>query len=270
VSLLQLVIVAACVGSGLSAIMAAAWCVQQKTANSGWVDVFWTLGTGGIALVAAVFPLGQASWPHWRQIVLAVLVACWCLRLGLHIASRTRSIVDDPRYRNLIKQWGNNAPRQMFWFLQMQAAVGVVLALSVVLAAQNSDPDIRIQDLLGAAILMIGVIGETIADRQLRAFKANSANRNAVCDVGLWRWSRHPNYFFEWLSWVGYPLVAVDLSGYNPFGWLAFIAPVCMYWVLVHVSGIPPLEEHMLRSRGDAFRAYQQRTRPFFPLPSKL
>jgi steroid 5-alpha reductase family enzyme len=79
--------------------------------------------------------------------------------------------------------------------------------------------------------------------------------------------SRHPNYFFEWLCWLAYPLIAINLSGYNPLGWLTLAAPACMYWVLVHVSGIPPLEEHMLRSRGAQFRALQARTRPFFPLP---
>jgi len=88
-----------------------------------------------------------------------------------------------------------------------------------------------------------------------------------VCDIGLWRWSRHPNYFFEWLFWLAYPLIAIDLAGYNPYGWLALLAPICMYWVLVYVSGIPPLEEHMLRSRGETFRAYQLRTRAFFPFP---
>jgi steroid 5-alpha reductase family enzyme len=76
--------------------------------------------------------------------------------------------------------------------------------------------------------------------------------------------SRHPNYFFEWLCWLAYPLIA--MSGYNPLGWLTLAAPACMYWVLVHVSGIPPLED-MLRSRGAQFRALQARTRPFFPLP---
>jgi uncharacterized protein DUF1295 len=82
-----------------------------------------------------------------------------------------------------------------------------------------------------------------------------------------WRWSRHPNYFFEWLCWLAYPLIAIDLAGYSPYGWLALLAPACMYWALVYVSGIPPLEEHMLRSRGETFRAYQRRTRAFFPLP---
>ena len=102
------------------------------------------------------------------------------------------------------------------------------------------------QDLVGLALLVVAIVGEAIADRQLRLFKSNPSNRGAVCDVGLWSWSRHPNYFFEWLSWLAYPIVAIDFAGHNPYGWLALAAPVSMYWVLVHVSGIPPLEKHML------------------------
>jgi steroid 5-alpha reductase family enzyme len=114
---------------------------------------------------------------------------------------------------------------------------------------------------------LVAIAGEAMADRQLRDFKSNPHNRGKVCDVGLWSLSRHPNYFFEWLTWVAYPVIAVDFAGHNPYGWLALAAPACMYWVLVHVSGVPPLEQHMLRSRGAAFRAYQLRTRAFFPIP---
>ena len=201
--------------------------------------------------------------------LVAALAVSWCLRLGIHIATRANSATDDPRYRNLMNQWGRNAARRMFWFLQSQAAVGLILAVSIVLAAQNLNPNLQIQDLIGLMILFAAIVGETIADRQLRAFKSDPANRNAICDVGLWRWSRHPNYFFEWLLWLGYPIIAIDFAGHNPYGWLSLAAPICMYWILVHVSGIPPLEDHMLRSRGEAFRAYQKRTRPFLPLPLK-
>jgi steroid 5-alpha reductase family enzyme len=155
----------------------------------------------------------------------------------------------------------------MFWFLQSQAAVGIVLAISAALAAQNPNPALRVQDIVGLLVLAAAVVGEAVADAQLRRFKATTQDQNSVCDIGLWRWSRHPNYFFEWLAWVAYPVIAIDFSGYNPFGWLAVLAPACMYWVLVHVSGIPPLESHMLRTRGERFRAYQLRTRPFLPFP---
>jgi steroid 5-alpha reductase family enzyme len=268
VSLVQLTIAGLLVGTALSSILAAAWYLQQKTENSGWVDVTWTLGVGSVAFTASILPLVH-DWLHWRQIAVAVLAASWCLRLGLHIANRTRTANDDARYRNLIIQWGNDAARRMFWFLQSQAAVGIVLVISIMVAAHDPDPNLRIQDLIGLATLIAAIIGEAVADRQLRAFKHAPGNRNAVCDVGLWQWSRHPNYFFEWLLWLAYPIIAIDFAGHNPYGWLALAAPACMYWVLVHLSGIPPLEEHMLRSRGDVFRAYQKRTRAFFPLPLK-
>ena len=266
-SFIQLTITALVVCAALGLIMTLAWLVQQKTGNAGWVDVSWSFGVGAVAFVAALLPLHQ-QWPQWRQLSVALLAASWCLRLGLHIARRTRAAKDDPRYRDLIVQWGADAPRRMFWFLQSQGAVGALLALSIALAAHNANPVVRMQDLVGFALLVVAVVGEAIADRQLRLFTSNPSNRGAVCDVGLWSWSRHPNYFFEWLSWLAYPIVAIDLAGHNPYGWLALAAPVSMYWVLVHVSGIPPLEKHMLQSRGDAFRAYQTRTRVFFPFPT--
>jgi len=256
-----------CAAAALGSVMAVAWRVQQTSRMSGWVDVCWTFGVGGVAFLAALAPLRQDLWPAWRQIVVAALVAAWSLRLGFHIVARTRSSGDDPRYSQMAAQWGMDASNRMFWFLQKQAAVGVVLVMSAVLAAQNPNPAARIQDIVGMLVLAAAVIGESLSDTQLRDFKARSVDRNAVCNVGLWRWSRHPNYFFEWLAWLAYPVIAIDASGSNPWGWLALIAPMCMYWVLVHVSGIPPLENHMLRTRGDAFRDYQRRTRPFLPLP---
>jgi steroid 5-alpha reductase family enzyme len=265
-SLVELTLCVFLVAFALCLIMAAAWYLQHSCGKTGWIDTTWSFGVGGVALVAAVWPL-EPVWPHWRQLIVAMLAGGWGLRLGLHIAKRNRVAVDDPRYRNLIVQWGSDAPRRMFWFLQSQAIVGVILAASIALAAHNPNPLWRMQDLMGLTVLLVAISGEAIADRQLRAFKSDPASRGTVCDVGLWRWSRHPNYFFEWLTWLAYPMIAIDLSGYNPYGWAALAAPICMYWVLVHVSGIPPLEDHMLRSRGDEFRAYQKRTRAFFPWP---
>ncbi len=133
-----------CAAAALGSVMALAWRVQQTSGNSGWVDVSWTFGVGGVAFLAALAPLRQDLWPAWRQIVVAALVAAWSLRLGFHIVARTRSSGDDPRYSQMAAQWGMDASNCMFWFLQKQAAVGVVLVMSAVLAAQNPNPAARI------------------------------------------------------------------------------------------------------------------------------
>ena len=252
----------------LSAIMSGAWVIQQRTGNSGWVDTVWTFGLGLVGCITALAPLTASDSGH-RQLLVAGLLLVWSLRLGLHIASRSSGITDDPRYAQLIKGWGADARRQMFWLLQKQALVTIPLAVSVLLAAHNPVAALRLQDWLGAAVLVLAIAGEAMADRQLRRFRSDPTNQGKVCDVGLWRWSRHPNYFFEWMGWLAYPLIAIDLGGGYRLGWIAIIGPVCMYWLLAHVSGVPPLEEHMVRSRGDAYRRYQARTSAFFPAPPR-
>ncbi|HWK96863.1 MAG TPA: DUF1295 domain-containing protein [Pseudolabrys sp.] len=248
----------------LSVIMAGAWLVQQRTGNSGWVDTIWTFGLGAVGFVSALAPFEAIGS---RQIVVAAMIAVWAARLGLHIASRSSRMTDDPRYAEMTRNWGSDARRQMFWLLQKQAWVTIPLVLAVFLAAHNPAPLLRVQDIVAIIVLAVAIIGEGVADRQLHAFKSDPQNKGRVCDAGLWSWSRHPNYFFEWLGWLAYPLLAISLDGGYGLGWLSLLAPACMYWLLVHVSGIPPLEAHMLRTRGQAFRDYQARTSAFFPLP---
>lgn len=265
---LPLISAAIAIGLALSLIMAGAWIVRTWTGNSGWVDVVWAFGLGAVGAASALVLLpGEEAWTM-RQLTVAGLVAAWSLRLGTHIANRTRKIPDDPRYAKLARQWGASAPRQMFWLLQKQALVSLPLALSILLAAHNPSPDLRAQDLLAILVAGGAILGEWLADHQLRAYKREPAGKD-ICDRGLWAWSRHPNYFFEWLGWIAYPLFAIDLAGSYPWGWLSLAGPVCMYWLLRHVSGVPPLEQHLLETRYDAYRAYQARTSAFFPLPPK-
>jgi steroid 5-alpha reductase family enzyme len=164
-----------------------------------------------------------------------------------------------------MQEWGADASRRLFLFLQAQALAGLVLAAAVALAARNPAPALRLVDGLGVLVFIVALGGAALADEQLRRFKADPAHRGMVCDTGLWGLSRHPNYFFEWLGWMAYPLLAL---GYAP-GLLAFAAPALMYLLLVHASGIPPLEAHMERSRGAAFAAYRARVNAFFPGPAK-
>ncbi len=252
----------------LSVIMAGAWFVQQRTGNSGWVDTVWTFGLGLVGVVGALAPIDTAGWQP-RQFIVAAFAAIWAARLGIHIATRTRKITDDPRYADLIKGWGRDAPRRMFILLQQQALVSIPLGYAMFVAAHRPQPGFTTRDALAILVMATAVIGEGVADRQLQNFKSDPANKGGINDIGLWRFSRHPNYFFETFGWLAYPLLAIDLSGSYPWGWIALLAPACMYWLLVYVSGIPPLEKHMLRTRGDKFRAYQRRTNAFFPGPRK-
>jgi steroid 5-alpha reductase family enzyme len=257
--------VLAAIAFSLSGLMALAWMIQQRTGNSGWVDTIWTCSVGLVGAVAAIWPL-DGDLPA-RKALAAGLVLLWSARLGTHIAVRSFRGIDDPRYASYAQEWGAAAARRMLGFLQAQALVAIPLTFSIFLAAHVPQPGLRIQDYAGAAIAFAAIAGEAVADEQLRRFKANASNAGDICNVGLWRWSRHPNYFFEWSYWFAYPVIA--LSSAYPWGWVSLAAPVIMYWILVHVSGIPPLEAQMLRSRGDRYRVYQAQTSSFFPLPPR-
>jgi steroid 5-alpha reductase family enzyme len=249
----------------VSLAMTLAWAIQRRTVNCGWVDVCWTFATGIAGVMFALAPIG---WPlTWRNWAVALLAAVWSLRLGLHIVQRTAGGTEDPRYTEYRHRWGAQYQVKMFGLLQVQALFAFIPAVSMLLAARNPAPGLRALDVAALVVLLTALAGEALADRQMRVFRADKANKGQVCDTGLWRYSRHPNYFFEWLGWVAYPLFAID-AGW-PWGWLALSAPAVMYWLLVHVSGIPPLEEQMLKTRPAAFRAYQARTNAFFPGPTR-
>ncbi|MDB5564980.1 MAG: hypothetical protein JWP84_1546 [Tardiphaga sp.] len=250
----------------LSILMAGAWVVQQRSGNSGWVDTIWTFSLGLVGAGSALWPAAGAS-PNARQWLVAALVTIWSLRLGSHIAARTAKITDDPRYAAFAREWGVDSPRKMFVFLQNQGFGSVPLVFAIFVASRFPDPALRLQDYLGVLILLAGIAGEALADAQLKTFRTNPANKGKVCDIGLWRWSRHPNYFFEWFGWLAYPVIALSLD--YPWGLATLLAPLFMYWILRHVTGVPPLEDQMLRSRGDRYREYQSRTSVFFPLPPK-
>jgi len=255
--------------AALATIMAGAFLLQQRTQNSGFIDATWTFGLGLVGVVSSLAPIGSGGLSA-RQFLVALLILLWSARLGTHIVRRSLARDDDPRYQALIRQWGANARREMFLLAEKQAIVTVPLALSIFLAAHNAAPLLRLQDGIAIAVVLLGISGEGLADRQLRDFIASPVKTSRVCEQGLWAWSRHPNYFFEWTFWLAFPLLAIDFGGDYRAGWLALLAPACMYWLLVYVSGIPPLEEHMVKTCGEAYRRYQARTSAFFPLPPKV
>lgn len=249
------------------AVMAAAWLTVGATRNGGWTDVFWTYGTGASLALAALAPVDDAALPNARQIMVAALAAIWALRLGTYVAVRVASGPEDARYAAMRNDWGEAFQRRMLVLVLPQAPVTAVLSVSVLLAARNPAPALRLEDLAGGLILVAAIVGEAVCDGQMKRFKAEPANSGKVCDTGLWAWSRHPNYLFEALGWFAYPVIAIDPA--RPVTVLSLAAPVTMLLVLRFVTGVPPLEAAMLRSKGEAYRRYQARVSPFLPRPPK-
>jgi steroid 5-alpha reductase family enzyme len=254
-----------CVGAlaGLCAAFAAVFAVARAIDNYGIVDIAWSYAFGALALIYALFGSG---WPVRRALV-AAIVAVWSLRLGTHLLVRIarKHPVEDGRYAQLRKDWAQGFKARMAGFFQMQAASVVLLGIPFLAACSNPYPEIRALEWAGAGLWLIAISGEALADAQLAAFKRDPGSGGKVCDAGLWRYSRHPNYFFEWLIWVAYFL----LGSASPWGWLGIISPACILYLLLRVTGIPMTEEQSIRSRGDAYRRYQERTSAFVPLPTR-
>lgn len=233
----------------------AGWWWQRRHANAGIVDAIWAFGVGAGAVLLAALGDG-APLP---RIALAVLGGAWGLRLGLHLWRRVRDEPEDGRYRHLRAHWGGSQ-RAFFLFFQFQALLIVLFALPFLGAART--PHAQPGWLLAAlAVWIVAVAGEAIADAQLARFRADPANRGRTCREGLWRWSRHPNYFFEWLHWFAYVLLAAG----SPWFAASLSGPVVMYLFLRYVSGIPYTEAQALRTRGEDYREYQRTTPMLFP-----
>jgi steroid 5-alpha reductase family enzyme len=251
----------------MTSVMSAAWLYCRRAGNSGWTDVFWTFGTGAALAGAALASTERADGPMLRQLLSAALVLIWAGRLGGYVASRVAGKPEDRRYAGFRKDWGERFQIRMLWVSLIQAPATALLAISVFAAAHRPGAALDLRDGLAFAVLAVAIAGEALADRQMAVFRRDPDNHGRVADTGLWAWSRHPNYFFEWTAWLAWPVMALDPL--QPASWLTLIAPAVMYLVLTRGSGIPPLEAAMLASRGEAYRRYQAQTSAFFPLPPR-
>ncbi|BFI96132.1 MAG: DUF1295 domain-containing protein [Rhodanobacter sp.] len=236
-------------------MMALGWRWQRRHTNTGIVDALWAAGLGGAAVLLALLGTGAAA----PRLALGVLGGLWGLRLALHLWRRVGHEPEDGRYRALREHWQGDQ-RRLFGFFQFQALLIPLFALPFVAVATNavaSPPWLA----AGVAIWIVGVLGEAVADTQLARFRADPRHRGRSCRHGLWRYSRHPNYFFEWLHWFAYVALAVG----SPLVWLAWSGPVLMWLFLRFISGIPFTEAQALRTRGEDYRAYQRSTPMLFP-----
>ena len=242
--------------------MTALWVLHLWARNASLADVGWCLG---LILVVWWYAM-QAAGELERKVLVAGLVMLYAGRLGLHVLlDRVLGKVEDARYRRLREQWGASAGWFIFGYFQLQALAVAGFSLPFLVVMQNPRPPFALTELLGVLIWLVAVSGEALADWQLASFRAKPWNRDRVCRDGLWFYSRHPNYFFEWLHWWTYVVMAIGAPGWP----LTLVGPVVMGWALMTITGIPLAEAQALASRGEDYRRYQQTTSRFIPWPPK-
>jgi len=239
-------------------VMAVLWIWHLRIRNAGIVDAGWTFLVAGLAVFYAAVGDGEPA----RRSAIGWMMGSWGARLGVYILwDRVFGRPEDPRYQTMRLEWGERADRGFFWFFQKQALAAGFFSLPALFPSLNRTPTLSPIEIGAALLWIVGFAGETTADRQLLRFKKNPENRGHTCETGLWRYSRHPNYFFEWVMWVSYALFASP----SPRGWIAIACPLAMLYLLFRVTGIPPAEAQAIRSRGDEYRDYQRRTSAFVP-----
>lgn len=254
------------VGIGAVALllmMFAIWLVSVRIKNAGPVDVGWALGLAILAIWYAWHGPGFAT----RKWIMAGTVTFWGLRLAIHLASRISREPEDGRYQKLRQDWqGKSVNLRFLFFFEFQALLDVFLSLPFLAVAFNEAPGLGLLEYAGIALWLVAVVGESVADAQLAAFKRDPKNRNHVCQTGLWNYSRHPNYFFEWFVWVAWAVFALG----SPWGWAGLLCPALMLFLLLRMTGIPATEAQALRSRGEEYARYQRTTSALVPWFKKI
>jgi steroid 5-alpha reductase family enzyme len=244
---------------------AAVWALCVRINNYGYLDVAWSLSVAILAPLYAFLGTGDPT----RRLAFAVVGALWSLRLGLYIFIRVtrKHPQEDARYRTLREKWPG--PGRFLLFFELQALIAVLFSMPFLLAALNPRPHLSGVEMAGLLLALFATGGESLADWQSQSFKRDPGNESAIVNVGLWRYSRHPNYFFESLVWWGFFIAALG----SPWGVATLACPLVMLYLLLNVTGIPLTEKHSVESRGEAYRSYQRTTSrfvPWFPKATKM
>lgn len=239
--------------------MSFVWLCYRILKNPSVVDVSWSIG---LMMAGLIYILHQPM--NSRLIVLSTLLIVWSLRLGGYLwYTRIRKGHVDKRYLQLSNNWKIAKSLGFFLNFQLQGVFILILSSVFLLTSVDSPTSMTLLDYAGTLLVIIGVIGETMADLQLYHFR--ESNKGKVCNVGLWNYSRHPNYFFELLVWCGFTFFAL----HNRYGWMGIISPLWLYIIFTKMT-IPITERGSLESKGQAYIEYQNRTPIFFPSLRKL
>jgi steroid 5-alpha reductase family enzyme len=229
---------------------------QKHRRNAGIVDITWACCLAFAALYFGAVGDG-ALLP---RLLVGVLGACWGFRLAGHLLARVLEEPEDGRYKYLREHWKDDQLK-FFLFFQAQVLLVLLFATPFYFATQNPADTLTMWMVLGILVWILAIAGESLADLQLARFRNDPSNKGKTCQIGLWAYSRHPNYFFEWLHWFSYCLFAIGV----PYGYIALIGPITMFCTLSWFTGIPFVEAQALRSRGENYRQYQRTTSALIP-----
>ena len=245
----------------IAAMMVTLWAISVAIRDASIVDVVWGPGFVVVAWVALLTSDGDGA----RAVLLTTMATVWGLRLGVHLGVRNLGKGEDFRYQAMRRKHGDR-----FWLVSLgtvyglQGAIMWVVSLPLQIGISEAEAGFWPLWVVGAAVFSAGLGFESVGDWQLTRFKADPANAKAVMDRGLWRYTRHPNYFGDACVWLGIGLVAAS----TPLGVVGLIGPVLMTWLLLRVSGVPMLERSLTRRRA-GYDEYVRRTSSFFPRPPK-
>jgi steroid 5-alpha reductase family enzyme len=242
-------------------VMLTTWAVSVVIRNASIVDIVWGLGFVVVAWVARIVGEGNDA----RQWLLTLLTTLWGLRLAGYLAWRNAGHGEDYRYRNMRKRWGARFPLiSLVTVFGLQGTLMWIVSLGVQLGQADDSPDLGVIALIGVIVYVIGLVFETVGDAQLARFKADPSSAGKVMDKGLWRYTRHPNYFGDACVWWGLSLIAAETGG----GAWGLIGAGVMTYFLRRVSGVTLLERS-LKKRREGYLEYIERTSPFIPRPPR-
>jgi steroid 5-alpha reductase family enzyme len=235
------------------------WIWAVKIENFGIVDAAWSAGFLVHVALFCYFADGALA----RKIIFFLMIGLWSFRLAYYLSTRIykHHPEEDTRYAQLRKDYGDNYKTRFLYFFMFQAVSISILTLPFIFVFKNTNDSLGLIEYVGLAAFAISLFGETIADFQLNSFKLNPANKGKVCNVGLWKYSRHPNYFFEACIWFSFFIFMLGTSGLI---WSIY-SPLIILFLLLKVTGVPPSEAQSLKSRGEAYKEYQQKTSVFIP-----
>ncbi len=235
--------------------------VAQKKKNNGLVDIAWGLGF----VIAAIYSYFAAGFQTERATLITILTILWGVRLGYYLLMRNWNKPEDYRYVNMRKRWGTKYvyPKIFFNVYMLQLVLLFIIAQPILLTNVSSSTGLGVLDYIGLAIWIIGYIFEVIGDNQLKNFKKNPENKGKLIKGGLWKYTRHPNYFGEATMWWGIFFIALS----TPNGWTTIYSPIAITLLLLFVSGVPLLEKKY--KNHPEFADYSSQTSRFVPMPPK-